>query len=48
MAKEIKAKGLVTKEQVMAELKAVTRYWHPFDPAKDPKYTAYRFSAKEL
>src|SRR3990167_6974238 len=45
---EIQKRGLITKEQVSKELKAVTNYWHPFDPALSEKYTAYRYSAREL
>ncbi len=48
VADEIKKKGLITKEGVSKELKAVTQYWHPFDPDKDARYTAYRFSSREL
>ena len=32
----------------MEELKEITQEWKPFDESKDPNYTRYRYSSKEL
>ncbi len=48
LAKEAKARNLVTKEQITEELKALTQWWKPFDEDLDPHFTEYRYSAKEL
>lgn len=41
--------GFITRQDVMEELKNLTRWWSPFDEAKaDPQYLKYRFSGKEL
>jgi len=45
---EIKKLRLFHRDEVMNELKALTRAWKPFDPAADPKYTKYRYSSVEL
>ena len=46
--KEIKERGLVSREEIMAELKALTQEWKPFDDAANPNFTAYRYSPREL
>jgi diguanylate cyclase (GGDEF)-like protein len=38
----------VVKNNVIKELKDLSMKWKPFDPKKDPKYTLYRNSSKEL
>jgi len=35
-------------ETIEKELKALSKWWKPFDEARDPGFTAYRFSAVEL
>jgi hypothetical protein len=45
---EILKRKLFEYETVNNELKNLSQRWKPFDPAKDRKYTAYRFSSKEL
>lgn len=45
---EIKKRRLFDYENIMEELKELTRIWKPFDPVLDPKYTKFRYSAKEL
>lgn len=45
--REIIARGLITRDQVMKELRDLTVWWEPFEPGPD-KYTKYRFSVKEL
>lgn len=36
------------RNEIVDELKSLSRMWKPFDPAADPKYTSYRYSGKEL
>jgi hypothetical protein len=48
LAEEIKKRNIFNRDEIMAELKAFTVQWKPFDPEYDPKYTKYRFSGKEL
>jgi len=45
---EAESRGLYTRADIMAELKALTTWWSPFDPEANPKYTAYRFRPSEL
>lgn len=45
---EIKKRGLVTRDEIMDELKILTRRWKPFDPTQSKEYTAYRHSPAEL
>ncbi len=45
---EIRKLRLFKAEEVMDELKTLSRKWKPFDPARDPKYTAYRYRGREL
>ena len=46
---EIDRRGLHSRDQIVAELKALTTWWHPFNPATaDEAYVKYRYSAKEL
>ena len=45
---EIKKRKVFNSSEVTDELKALTREWKPFDPARDPKYTQYRYSSVEL
>lgn len=46
--KEIEKRRAFHLTEVTDELKSLSRTWKPFDPAADPKYTAYRYSSKEL
>ena len=46
---EIKRRGLLSKETITNELKALTHVWRPFNPQyASPKYIKYRYSSKEL
>jgi len=45
---EIRERGLVSREEITTELKALSQQWKPFDRAADPKYTAYRDNPREL
>jgi len=45
---EIRKRQLLFRDQVMEELKALTKWWSPFNEAADPRYAAYRYKAKEL
>lgn len=45
---EIKKRRLFQKDEIMDELKSLTRAWKPFDPAADHRYTAYRYHPVEL
>lgn len=46
---EIKKRNLFDAETIMQELKALTQWWHPFDPAKVPaRYLQYRYDSREL
>jgi hypothetical protein len=45
---EIARRGLVSREEIMEELKALTQWWSPFDEDANPRYTAYRYSPEEL
>ncbi|MEO1944225.1 MAG: hypothetical protein ABGY11_07975 [Candidatus Thioglobus sp.] len=47
-AAEVEARGLLEKNVVGDELKALTTQWRPFDPRIDASYTAYRYSNAEL
>jgi GGDEF domain-containing protein len=45
----IEDRELITKSEIMGELKTVTREWNPFDEmAASPQYLVYRDSPKEL
>ena len=46
--KYIARQGLITKDEAITELKAITREWKPFDDKVDANYTKYRYSSKEL
>ena len=47
--REVKERGLVSREEIMAELKALTQTWKPFDEATvSPSHRAYRYSSPEL
>jgi hypothetical protein len=49
VAEEIKKRGLVTRDQIMEELKALSQAWKPFDESSaTPQYLKYRYSPKEL
>jgi hypothetical protein len=41
-------RGLVTRDEVMEELKALAQWWKPFDRDADQAFTAYRESPSEL
>ena len=44
----IKENDFLHKNEIIEELKALTEWWNPFDPAADDAYTKYRYSSKEL
>jgi hypothetical protein len=45
----IEDRGIYDRDQVMEELKDLTQWWSPFDPAKaSEEYLKYRYSSKEL
>ncbi len=46
--KELEKRQLFKGSEIMAELKALTQEWKPFDPAEDVKFTKYRYSGVEL
>ncbi len=48
LAEEVKSRGLITKDEIMDELKALNQKWKPFDVNANPKFTAYRYSPEEL
>lgn len=46
---EIKKRKLWEEEEIRNEMKALTKWWHPFDEARaTKKYLAYRYSSREL
>jgi hypothetical protein len=46
---ELGAKGLITRDEIMQELKALSQARKPFDvTTADPKYLKYRYSSPEL
>lgn len=46
---EIKTRGLVERDEVAAELRNLTKLWHPYDETKvGEAYIKYRNSSKEL
>jgi len=45
---EVRRRQLWEREKIMEELKALTRWWHPFDPTVNRSYTRYRYSSEEL
>lgn len=46
--REIRKRGLVSKEEITIELKNLSQAWKPFDRNIDPKYTKYRDNPREL
>lgn len=48
IAAEVAKRGLITRDEVMAELKTLGQKWKPFDVKADPGYTEYRHSSPEL
>ncbi|NUO10358.1 MAG: hypothetical protein HUU08_17150 [Candidatus Brocadia sp.] len=46
--REIERRGLITREEILAELKALTQKWKPFDEQADERYTKYRYLNEEL
>lgn len=48
IAAEVQKRGLITRDEVMAELKTLNQKWKPFDVNADPGYTKYRYSPPEL
>jgi hypothetical protein len=46
--KEAKRRGLISKSEVMDELKDLSMGWKPFDENVDPEFTKYRYSSPEL
>jgi hypothetical protein len=46
--KEVLRRGLVGRDQVMFELKALTQRWKPFNDKMNEKFTKYRYSPEEL
>ena len=45
---EIERRRLFDRDTITAELKALTLWWHPFNPSADRAYTKYRHSSREL
>jgi len=45
---EIRNRGLVSRQEITAELQALSALWKPFNRQADPKYTAYRDNPREL
>jgi len=45
---EIKKRRLFEADEIMEELKKVSKIWKPFDEKRDAGYTRYRFSSEEL
>jgi len=48
VAEEVRRRGLVTRDQIMEELLALSMWWKPFDRNADPQFTAYREKPSEL
>lgn len=48
LMEEIRKRRLLSKDEIMAELKVVSQEMRPFEPSRDPGYTKYRASASEL
>jgi len=48
LLEEVKKRMLLDAGIVTNELKALSKWWNPFDVKRDAKYTAYRFSSPEL
>jgi len=48
LTEEMRRRGLVGRDEVMDELKAVSQWWKPFNDKADPEYTKYRYSSPEL
>lgn len=48
LEREIEKRGLITRDEILAELKALTQKWKPFDEQADEGYTKYRYSNVEL
>lgn len=46
--KHIQEQKLVTKDEIMEELKNLTQQWKPFDVNANTEYTKYRYSPEEL
>jgi hypothetical protein len=45
---EIKKRELLSREEIMLELKELSRTWKPFDPQVSRAFTKYRYSGAEL
>jgi len=45
---QVEERGLVTRDELMTELKALSQWWSPFEPTADGDYTKYRHKGKEL
>ncbi|MEA4857916.1 hypothetical protein [Solidesulfovibrio sp.] len=45
---EIEKRRLFSRDDLKEELKTLSRWWSPFDPAADAQYTAYRYGNEEL
>lgn len=48
ITQEIKDRRLITRDEIVGELKKVTQLWKPFDETADENYTKYRYSPEEL
>lgn len=48
IAAELKKRQLLDNEEIMLELKGLSRAWKPFDPQMNPAFTRYRYDPKEL
>lgn len=45
---ELRKRQLLYSDQIMDELKALTKWWSPFDPTANKRYTTYRHRPSEL
>ena len=48
VGKEKAFRNLISRPEIMAELKAITQIWKPFDEKGNENYTKLRYSGKEL
>ncbi len=48
LAEEASRRKLITRDEIMKELKDLSMDWKPFDTTLSPRFTAYRFSSPEL
>ena len=48
LAEAVKARGLVSRGEMMTELRNLSQWWKPFDVEGDAAYTQYRYKPAEL